>query len=895
MTGMLEGLKFLEPSILALLTALPVLWFILRVTPPSPKLVEFPAARFLENLTPRRRTPSKTPWWILLIRILAAAAIITALAHPVLNPASGLTGKGPLRLIIDNGWESAQIRDRQMQAVHEALKQAGRENREVYILTTAADPQYSGPLSAAEAASKVKAMNPRPWPADYHACLKKLAEIRINSGVENIWAGTGITGSGFEKLATTLQSSGTLAYLRPAPEESPLLLRPGDNLAAGTGAEVTAPATGTSIAATIRALSRNEKIIESRQVILDSSSRRRKVAFDLPLELRGGIAKIDIQGRSSAGSTLWLDPGGQSRTIGIYSPAGQEERAPLTESVYYLKRALEPYASTLAGNVPDILAARPSAIILPDTGAMYPEALDGLEAWVRKGGLLIRFSGPRMAENYSQAFLIPAPLIGGERSMEGTLTWGQPKKLAPFPENSPFFDLAADPEVRVRRQLLADPGSKAEIWASLEDGTPLITAAPLGQGMLVMIHTTAGPEWSDLPLSGTYVQILKRLLQISANPSASIKAEGLLQPISISDGFGRLVEPASNVKPLDASRLAEFVPGPDHPPGIYGRAGYRVIVNLGEHLKDFKAAPPLPAGVTETGYGRTYETDLQPGLLLAASFLLLFDWLVMLLLASGLARAFHRPYAAKLAAACLLSLIPPHHARAAENDARYAANLHLAYVITGNPEIDAISEKGLTVLAEALRSRTSVEPEGVAGIDPEKNDLLFFPVIYWPIDPQARPLSNAAMANIQSYLSHGGTILFDTRDAGMREGSRSVTRNSQILGNLLAPLDIPPLIPAPPGHVLGKTFYLLKSYPGRFDHGDVWVEKESSGDRDGVSTVIIGGNDWAGAWAAESDIIPRHQKDLAIRFGINAVMYALTGNYKADQVHVPHILERLGK
>ena len=39
----------------------------------------------------------------------------------------------------------------------------------------------------------------------------------------------------------------------------------------------------------------------------------------------------------------------------------------------------------------------------------------------------------------------------------------------------------------------------------------------------------------------------------------------------------------------------------------------------------------------------------------------------------------------------------------------------------------------------------------------------------------------------------------------------------------------------------------------------------------------------------------RAQREMACRFGVNLVMYALTGNYKADQVHVPAILERLGR
>jgi len=117
----------------------------------------------------------------------------------------------------------------------------------------------------------------------------------------------------------------------------------------------------------------------------------------------------------------------------------------------------------------------------------------------------------------------------------------------------------------------------------------------------------------------------------------------------------------------------------------------------------------------------------------------------------------------------------------------------------------------------------------------------------------------------------------------------------------------------PADHVLTKAFYILKDFPGRWTGGQVWVERlppaEKNGERaparggDGVSPVIIGGNDWAAAWAIDpsghplSEPVPggEMQREMALRFGINLAMYALTGNYKTDQVHAPALLERLGK
>jgi hypothetical protein len=133
------------------------------------------------------------------------------------------------------------------------------------------------------------------------------------------------------------------------------------------------------------------------------------------------------------------------------------------------------------------------------------------------------------------------------------------------------------------------------------------------------------------------------------------------------------------------------------------------------------------------------------------------------------------------------------------------------------------------------------------------------------------------------------------------------------LREILTGLDIPELEPVPADHVLTKSFYLLRDFPGRFAAGTLWVEAlpaetEEIADRparagDGVSQILITSNDFAGAWAIGTDgqpLLPLtpgepRQREFAFRVGVNIVMYVLTGNYKADQVHVPALLERLGQ
>ncbi|HBR68035.1 MAG TPA: hypothetical protein DEA55_01520, partial [Rhodospirillaceae bacterium] len=592
--------------------------------------------------------------------------------------------------------------------------------------------------------------------------------------------------------------------------------------------------------------------------------------------------------------TVILDDRNRKRNVGIVAPPEKTEGAPLVEAGYYLKRALEPFSTIHLGSVEQILEQKPSVIILPDIASMPPETLEALEKWVKEGGLLLRFAGPNMAQDQNENYLLPVQVRKGTRAIDGSMAWQrEPAKLESFPQTSPLFGLAVPQDVTVRQQILPEPSEDIgeKTWAVLSDGTPLITAAPLEQGMLVFVHTTANTAWSDLALSGVFVEILQRIVSISGTAAAKdVKADGYLEPRLVLDGMGRLIEPGGSVQSIPATDFATVKTSPAHPPGIYGRGGYQQALNTGDRVGRMGAATTLPSGVESRTYGGDFEIDLMPLLLFAALILLLIDWLVILIIGGNL-KSIGRFLAVQGRAAGIFFIFSiPLPAQAQEQN--YADGIYLAYMRTGDAGVDSISHQGLQSLAEVLERRTSVEPEGVAGLNPEVDELAFFPIIYWPVTENQVALSPKALNNVQNYLDHGGTILFDTRDRNYATNALIGTKNTESLRGITRALNLPPLTPIPEGHVLGKSFYLLDSYPGRYTGGTLWVSQDSVNNRDGVSSIIIGSHDWAGAWASPGG---SQQQEMAQRFGVNLVIYALTGNYKADQVHVPFILERLGQ
>ncbi len=896
MSAFFSNLIFLNPWLLVALAAMPALWFLLRLMPPAPKRIFLPSAAFLEGLIPEQKTPSHTPWWILLLRLLLAGLVILAFAQPVLNPSDTLSGNNRIRLLIDNDWAAGSLWDTQMDSAKDLLAQAERAGHEVLIATTAPaagqdKPALFGPLSANEAEAVLGGLSPLPWPSDYNALTTLIKEQEGKA--DTYWLSHGLQERGFEDLLDAVQAQGAVKLFTPAREELPLALHFDEGLPSADSVALEVPGgVPEGLPVTLQALGENGRVLGLQSVALTPGTRGASVALDIPEVLRKDIRQIKIAERQSAGSVLMLGDLFARKSVGIVTPLQDSEATPFIEASYYLTRALEPYADIRTGRVDDILNESVSMMILPDIGSLVPSELNRLEDWVRQGGLLLRFAGPNMASEQSDNFLIPVPVRSGMRAMDGALTWDNPPKLAAFSEGSPFYGLNLHEDITVRQQLLAQPSVDLaeKTWASLDDGTPLVTASSLDDGSLVMVHTTASPDWSDFPLSGMFVQMLSRLVKLAGSAPDTIKnVSGTLQPLVVLDGFGRIQDPDSTVQTVAAVDFADLSASSSYPPGVYGRGNIGEVLNLGPQVGTLKSFEDLPVTLNVQTYGESYEMAMMPALLKAAFTLLILDWLVMLLLSLNLTFK-QRGFTALLLICSVLTFGSSAHADII-TDAQYADGLYLAYFKSPDAATNTLVEAGLGMLVENLNRRTSAEPEGVVGLSPESGTLNFFPLIYWPIAAGDPAPSEAALANIQSYLDHGGTILIDTR---------SPENDTRFLANAIGALNIPAMTPIPDDHVLGRSFYLLESFPGRYQGGTLWVEATSASGRDGVSSVIIGSHDWAGAWADSGGRYYRsgagtRQREMATRFGVNLVMYALTGNYKADQVHVESILERLGQ
>jgi hypothetical protein len=908
-----SGLSFATPWILAALVVLPAIWWLLRVTPPAPRRVVFPPLRLLLGLTAQEETPARTPLWLLLLRMLTAALVIVALADPTLGERPKPASSGPLILFVDNGWPAAHAWKDRDTALNDALNAAAQASRPVVVVPTASalEPNVSL-LDAAKATRTLRDLEPKSWLPDRARALASLRKAKFSGTPEILWLSDGLDYGDANATADALAKLGRLRIYADAPGKGPLALKPEGNETDGFKVTLIRASEEGERRGRVTALGAHGEDLASASFQFASGKNETTATLRLPLEVRNETRRIAIANEQSAGALRLLGAGSQRHAVGLVSASSIENEQPLLSDVYYLERALSPYAELRKGTIESVLAQNVSVLLLADIGKLADYDRDRVAHFVEDGGLLIRFAGGRMTANVDD--LVPVRLRLGGRYLGSALSWAEPQRLAPFPETSPFSGLAIPGEVTVTTQVLAEPSVELSehSWARLADGTPLVTASRKGKGWIVLFHVTAGPAWSSLPLSGLYVDMLRRLLDLAggAHPFAlSTNAAAAFPPLVTLDGFGQPQKPPAEVLPVRGYDLAKFKPSPKHPPGLYGAEGSEIALNA--VAEDTVLRPFGSLGTTVEAYSGSQAIALQPWLLSLAVIVLLVDAVLSLWL-RGLIVLPRRAVAAALLPFVLL--FPSPHVRADDGFDMSAANdTRLAYVVTGLPDVDTISRAGLTGLGLVLKARTSYEPQAPVGVNLAKDNLSFFPLIYWPMDPREKDLAPEVISKIADYMRSGGTILFDTRDLSLGPVRGPNSPGEQTLRRLLSKLDIPPLQPVPPDHVLTKAFYLLQSFPGRWDGGKVWVEAlpprdpdagpEPARGGDGVSPVIIGSNDWAAAWAVDSTgqpvmaVVPggADQRELAFRFGINVVMYALTGNYKTDQVHVPALLERTGK
>jgi hypothetical protein len=476
---------FAQPWLLLGLLALPALWLLLRVTPPAPRKVAFPALLFLLGLVSPERTPARTPPWLLILRLALAALLILALAGPVLNPAPRLAGDGPLLLVVDNGWAAAPRWQERLAVARELAQQAEREGREVVLLPTAppaADTAAPPPAAtpAAVALDALGRLGPQPWPADRAAAERAVAALGLDAAVP-VWLSDGLAGSREDlaaagRLAQALRRLGALRVHADPPDDLPAMLRLPDQGAAELTAGVERAPSLPAPRLEVEVRGPGGETWARVPVAFDEAGGKGLARLELPADMRNRVARLELSPAQGVGGV-----GAPGRALAAARGGAGGRRPRLGRPAAPLRALLHRQGAQPPRRDPRGLGRRPrgrrplSLLVLPTPAG-----------WSRRSGRSSRPGWRRAASccaSRAEAGRQRRRLRAGAAA-RGRPDAGRRALLAGAAQARPVRRgrpvRRAD---RARRgpgqpQVLAEPGPglAAATLATLEDGTPLITA-----------------------------------------------------------------------------------------------------------------------------------------------------------------------------------------------------------------------------------------------------------------------------------------------------------------------------------------------------------------------------------------------------------------------------------
>lgn len=853
------------------------------------------------------------PLWLRILRIVAVAAAILACSQPIVRPTNAqIDSDTPLVILLDGSWAGAPNWEQSVDFANELLDEAQRMGRLTSVISlTDESADVSTFQPAGQQKSVLLNLSPMPWKPDGDRNTTVM-QSELNMDFDTYWISDGLKFDGQEKLSEFLGGRGEVFVIggnQPVYGILPVKFLfetvrvPVVRSIADDAAEIVVEAVGNELS--------GREVTLARTIAAFSADSIEAVAeFRVPLEIAYRIQYFRIQEISSAGAVSLVAGGATLNRVALFAGRDSSASGRLLSQLHFLRSALKDTAELIETDLIDAIATDPGMIILADVANLSEEENASLVSYVSEGGLLVHFAGPRLASSdfgRQEEVLFPVRLRGS-RTVGGSMSWRTARGIKPFASDSPFFGLTIPDDVEVTAQLLAQPSPDLSqyVLAELDDGTPLVTSKQVEDGRVVMFHVTANAEWSTLPLSGLMPAMLNRLSVSERLPQGVFpdRSEELMwKPVRILDAGGTL-NSIEGVAAIEGEVVTQQPADSRHPPGFYASGELSAAVGALSSVEEIQPAV-FPPNFQRIDAFRAAGMRLDGILIALAILLFAVDAIASVWLSGRLFKA------AAIASLVAVVLSTPESIGAQDPDRialQAVRQTSLAYVMTGSANIDSGITAGLKGLGEQLKLRTTVVLGEPLGIDPSSDELGYFPLIYWPVGKTDFSLSRAAVRNLNSYLRNGGMIIVDTADAGYG-GLLSGGSEGQ-MSQLVNRLDIPSLQPVPQNHVLTRSFYIISEFPGRYE-GDVWVEAgvhsglamPETGDRvnDGVTPIVVGGNDWVSAWAQTDNGISLfstgfgwegdNRREMAVRFGVNLVMHALTGHYKSDQLQ----LEALSK
>ena len=877
----------------------PIIWFIVKSFPPTPKSYDFSSFFLLEKIDYDAPKNKKTPLWLLIFRIFFFILIVFYFSKPFLNNNNSATDEKYEKYLIvaDIGWSTAKDWNKFKELVLEVGKEAEKNKKEILFFHSNLKSYKDLQIFKTNYALKDYLENLSPLPLQFKkSSIDKLIQdesLFKNSKIFMVFSKFDFYDfpNYYKNLSLIKNNSNNYYYINPL--ETILII---NSLKATKG----------KITCEIYRLGKNSfkqdffvnvetvnnEIVYSDKHVIDEKENKKILNLSFPTEIFNQIKSIRIVGQNHAGAKYYFDDFSKKKNIAIINDNEYHKESPLLSPIYYLKKSLDSKHNIKVEKIDNILNSNYSTIIIPET-VKIPNAFDKrLNDWLLEGGTLIKFSDDTLVEKKLN-FLTSKEIYGKIRNIEGQLTINNKLFISEFKKDSIFYGLEVPKDITINKQLIFDTNPKqVKVLAKLNDNTPLVSMKKFGEGEIILFHVGANNNWSNLPISSLFPDMINRVLLFSKNYNSSNLTDlNLNKEI---DGFGNLITPKKIVTIGKFDKLKTVKPSFDIPPGQYENNQISIALNLSTNIGQHQIKEADRSAISTYSFKNT--KDLSSIILKIILTMFILDLLLTLMIKNNinLSKIVTKRINVLIFILFFLTFIKLENVSANET--------YLAYVKIKNTQINNISKNGLETIRNLLITRTSINPKGVIGLDINSDYIFSYPFIYWPLTKNLLSIEKSEIIKIKNYLDNGGIFFFDIIGFS-RKNLNLKEKKFQEIRNFLNEIGANELSIIPKGHTLTKSFYLLNKFPGKWDNRFLFVESSNLQYKDGVSSIILGFNDWAKAWAVDDNNLPlfpvvpggERQRELAYRFGINITMYALTGNYKSDQIHSKSILKRLSK